>query len=117
MAYSVPDSQLLMGWVNARTAERRQWRCFSLRHMLLDERAGGAHDPFSDVLAFLRCADRIVGYGFPRAATKPGYRQHILQYHGTKRRGHVIFDEANGDIITIYTDPNNDWRECATWTP
>lgn len=115
LAYSIGERDILMGWLHARTGEGRQWRCSSLRHMMLDGRV--AHDPYTDVAGFMRCVDRVVSYGFVRDASNAAYRQHIFQYHGTKRRAHVVFDENNGDIVTIYTKPDNDWAECATWSP
>jgi len=63
------------------------------------------------------CTDRVVSYGFPRAASDPKYTRYILQYEGTKKRGNVLVNDANGDIATIYTEPNDDWGKCATWVP
>ena len=45
----------------------------------------------------------VVSYGFPRAASDPKYTRYILQYEGTKKRGNVLVNDANGDIATIYT--------------
>ncbi|SDC97391.1 hypothetical protein [Actinokineospora iranica] len=116
MAYAVDEQFLLMGWINVSTGETRQWRCSSLRHMLLDPRPSGPHDPNVHVNDFMRCADRVVSYGFPRPGD-PGNTRYILQYRGTERRGNVVVNDANSDIATIYTEPNNDWTECAYWQP
>ncbi len=84
--------------------------------MLEDERPSGPHDPFIDVDGFMRCADRVVSYGFPRQGDD-GNTRYITQYHGTSRQGNVIVNDATSDIASIYTVPNNDWHECAFWTP
>lgn len=112
----VDNGFLLMGWLNVSTGETRQWRCSSLKHMMEDRRPVGPHDPFVDVDGFMRCADRVVSYGFPRPGD-PGNTRYILQYHGTNRTGNVIVNDATSDIASIYTAPNNDWHECAFWTP
>lgn len=117
LEYAVDNTFVLMGWVNVRTGETRQWRCSSLKHMMWDERPGEAHDPFVDVNGFMRCADRVVSYGFPRDAQDPKYTRYILQYQGTARRGNVVVNPVNGDIASIYTEPNNDWGGCAFWQP
>jgi hypothetical protein len=55
-----------MGW---RNLPERHWRCRSLRHMMFDDHGTGeAHDPYVDFVAFMRCADEVVSYGFPRPA-------------------------------------------------
>lgn len=116
LEYAVNDAFVLMGWRNISTGETRQWRCSSLRHMMRDPRPSGPHDPYVDINDFMRCADRVVSYGFPRPGD-PGNTRYITQYHGTQRRGNVVVNDATGDIVTIYTEPNNDWTECAHWTP
>ena len=94
LAREVGPDELLMGWVNVRTGDTRQWRCSSLRHTMEDQRPSGPHDPYVDVLGFMRCADRVVSYGFPRAASDPKYTRYILQYEGTKKRGNVLDNDA-----------------------
>ncbi|SDP95963.1 hypothetical protein SAMN04487905_1192 [Actinopolyspora xinjiangensis] len=84
--------------------------------MVWDTENRPAHDPYVDVYSFMHCADRVVSYGFPRPGD-PGNTRYIVQYHGTDRRGDVVVNDATGDIATIYTEPNNDWRECTFWQP
>lgn len=117
IAYAIGEHEVLMGWLHARSGEGRQWRCSSLRHMFFDDRPGGAHNPYTDVAGFMRCADRTVSFGFVRDASQPAYKRHIYQYRGTDRSAQVVYDENNGDIVTIFTNPENDWAECATWRP
>ena len=62
--------------------------------MMEDQRPSGPHDPYVDVLGFMRCTDRVVSYGFPRAASDPKYTRYILQYEGTKKRGNVLDNDA-----------------------
>ena len=74
MAMAMPANEIIMGWVSFRTGARRQWRCSSLRHMILDVHdrdEGNAHDPWADIPNFMRCVDEVVSYGFPRRASKP----------------------------------------------
>ncbi|MBQ6644226.1 MAG: hypothetical protein IJH84_24790 [Saccharopolyspora sp.] len=117
LEYAVDDSFELMGWVNVSTGESRHWRCSSLKHMMWDERPSGPHDPYVNVGDFMRCADRVVSYGFPRPATNPAYTRYILQYRGTERTGNVVVDPRTSDIASIYTSLENDWTECAYWVP
>jgi hypothetical protein len=117
MEFLVDKDYLLMGWIKVSTGEHRHWRCSSLRHMILDPRAAGPHDPFVDVESFLRCVDKVVSYGFPRRVSGHERTHFITQYRGTKGSGHVVVQDSTGDIATIYTDPNNDWAGCAYWHP
>lgn len=114
LAYEVPPARILMGWINMRTGEQRQWRCSSLRHMMRhDEPERPVHNPFADVPAFMRCVDEVVSYGFPRKSKKPGNIVLIKQYNGTSSRALVALNEATGDIATIYTEPRpDDWVGC-----
>jgi hypothetical protein len=64
----------------------------------------------------MTCVDRTVSYGFPRRGNGPGNTRLVYQYLGTARSASVIVDEP-GDIVTIYTDPADDWTTCARWTP
>ena len=115
IAYSVPETQVLMGWINVRSGETRTWRCSSLRHMLFDDDLRDppvAHDPFVNPLDFMKCADKAVA-GFPRSGTGPGNTSYIYQYEGTAKRALVIVNDATGDIASIYTEPSNDWTACA----
>jgi hypothetical protein len=66
MEYQIGPSEILMGWLNVRTGDQRQWRCSSLRHMLLDDEDRPAHDPYENIPDFMRCVDKVVSYGFPR---------------------------------------------------
>lgn len=111
VSYAIPAQQVLAGWVNPSTGERLQWRCDSLRHMYIEQT--NVHDPFVNVGAFVRCTDRIVSYGPPHPASDPRYKALIYQYNGTSRRGYVIYNPANRDIVTIYTNPDDDWVGCA----
>jgi len=86
--------------------------------MMEDQRPSGPHDPYVDVLGFMRCTDRVVSYGFPRAASDPKYTRYILQYEGTKKRGNVLVNDANGDIATIddgHDKLPGDGHEAARW--
>ena len=114
MAYRVGEQDVLMGWWNLRTGEQRHWRCSSLRHMLLDYHGpDGPHDPHVDVAAFMRCADKVVSYGFPRPGA-PGNTVLHYQYNGTSKSALVVVNDVSGDIVTIYTPGNpNDWTGCA----
>jgi hypothetical protein len=115
MAYQVDEREILMAWWNLRSGEVRQWRCSSLRHMILDDHGRGLapHDPYIDVIAFMRCADKVVSYGFPRPATDARYVQLHYQYNGTKAVAYAIVDDATGDVASIYTEKSNDWAACA----
>ena len=115
MTYTVPESEILMGWVHLRTGQTRHWRCSSLRHMLLDvddRRPPVAHDPYVDPQSFMVCAGKAVA-GFPRRGTGLGNTQYIYQYEGTSRRANVIVNDLTGDIASIFTEPNDDWSRCA----
>jgi hypothetical protein len=116
LAGAVDNKFLLMGWINVRTGEQRRWPCSSLKHMLVRTDDGAIHDPFVDVGAFMACVDRTVSYGFPRRGSGAGNTRLVYQYLGTARSASVIVDEP-GDIVTIYTDPADDWTTCARWTP
>lgn len=112
----VDNKFLLMGWVNLRSGEQRRWRCSSLKHMMVRSDDGATHDPFVDVSSFMICVDRTVSYGFPRRGTGSGNTRLIYQYVGTARTASVVVD-ASGEIVTIYTDPADDWTTCARWAP
>jgi hypothetical protein len=113
MAYQVGEQEILMGWQNFRTGDLRQWRCSSLRHMILDEGPGRpAHDPFIDVGSFIICADEVVSHGFPRPGDA-GYTVLNYQYNGTRSRAIAVVNDDTGDIATIYTTTSNDWIGCA----
>jgi len=47
MEYRVGPDEILMGWMNFRSGDRRHWRCSSLRHMLLDDEDRPAHTPMA----------------------------------------------------------------------
>lgn len=112
MAYRIGPHEILMGWINIRTGDQRQWRCSSLRHMLLDDEDRPAHDPYENVPDFMQCVDKVVSYGFPRKGD-PGNTRLIYQYNGTTNRAEVVVNDATGDIVTIYTSVSNDWTGCA----
>lgn len=116
--YAVPESELLIGWVNFWSGEVRNWRCSSLRHMLFDDELRNPpvrHDPYVNIPDFVRCAEKAVR-GFPRPASKAGYTNYIYQYSGvTSGRTYMTVNDVTGDVATIYTDPlSNDWTTCAT---
>ena len=116
LSYRVGRDEILMGWRKEGTGEVRHWRCSSLRHMFRqDGSSGPIHDPFVDVPAFMRCVDRVVGYGFPRRLVKhPNNITLIKQYNGTSSRAIVAANELTGDIVTVYTEPRaDDWSGCA----
>jgi hypothetical protein len=115
LSYQGGKDDVLMGWVNLRSGEQRLWRCSSLRHMMrYDGTDGAAHDPFVNVADFMRCADQVVSYGFPRPSKDPGNITLIKQYNGTSSRAIVAVNESTGDIATIYTEPGPDeWTACA----
>lgn len=110
---STPDA-ILMGWINLRTAERRLWRCSSLRHMMRhDDPDRQVHNPFVDVPNFMRCVDEVVSYGFPRKSREPGNIVLTKQFNGTNSQALVVVNELTGDIATIYTAPTpDDWAGC-----
>jgi hypothetical protein len=81
LAGDVDDKYLLMGWINLRSGEQNRWYCWSLKHMYLRAAGGSVHDPFVDVGAFMRCADRTVSYGAPHQGD-PGNKNLIYQYLG-----------------------------------
>ena len=112
MEYQSGPNEILMGWLNVRTGDQRQWRCSSLRHMLLDDEDRPAHDPYENVPDFMRCVDKVVSYGFPRKGD-PGNTRLIYQYNGTSNRAEVVVNDVSGDIVTIYTSVSNDWTGCA----
>ena len=115
MEFVVPPNELLMGWVNLARGQTREWRCSSLRHMILDAEdrvPPVVHDPFVGPLDFMLCADKAIG-GFPRPASEPWNTRYIYQYQGTARRANVIVNSATGDVVSFYTEPNNDWAACA----
>ena len=114
LAYQVGEQEILMGWRNLRDGAERHWRCSSLRHMMLDDHGTGeAHDPYVDIVAFMRCADKVVSYGFPRPGD-PGKTVLHYQYNGTTKSALVVVNDATGDIVTMYTtNPGNDWVGCA----
>lgn len=111
MAYAVGEQEILIGWIKVSTGEVRQWRCSSLRHMLLDDDDRPAHDPYVNVADFLSCVDKVVSYGFPRRGD-PGNTRLIYQYNGTSNQAIVVVNDATGDIATIYTSASNDWTGC-----
>jgi hypothetical protein len=115
LAYvSAPDT-ILMGWINLRNGQQRQWRCSSLRHMMRhDEPERPVHDPFVGLEDFMRCVDEVVSYGFPRKnPLVPWNVALIKQFHGTSSRAIVTVNELTGDIVTIYTEPRpDDWAGC-----
>lgn len=113
MAYQLGEQDVLMGWWNFRDGAERHWRCSSLRHMMLDPRRNGPHDPYVDIVAFMRCTDKVVSGGFPRPGD-PGNTVLNYQYNGTSKKALVVVNDATGDIVTIYTtNPGNDWVGCA----
>lgn len=61
MEYQSGEQDILMGWANISTGDIRQWRCSSLRHMLLDIDDRPAHDPYVNIPDFMRCAVSIHG--------------------------------------------------------
>ena len=85
MAYAGGEQEILMGWINLRTGQRRQWRCSSLRHMMEDLPRRRPHDPYVDVSSFIVCFDEVVSHGFPRPSD-PGYTNLIYQYDGARDR-------------------------------
>ena len=117
MGYAMPPNEIIMGWVSLRTGAHRQWRCWSLRHMMLDVHnrdEGNAHDPWADITNFMRCIDEVVSYGFPRPASDPGNTKLIKQFNGTDNLAIVIVNDANGDIVSAFTKPqDNNWAGCA----
>ena len=114
LAYQVGEQEMLMGWRSLRDGNERHWRCSSLRHMMVDDHGpGGPHDPYVDTVAFMRCADKVVSYGFPRPG-EPGNTVLHYQYQGTDKSALVVVNDATDDIVTIYTtSPGNDWVGCA----
>jgi hypothetical protein len=70
MEYRIGPREILMGWLNVRTGDQRQWRCSSPRHMLLDDEDRPAHDPYENIPDFMRCVDKVVSYGFPARETR-----------------------------------------------
>lgn len=116
LAGHIDDKYLLMGWVNLRTGSQHRWYCWSLKHMYVRAAGGSVHDPFTNVDAFMRCADRTVSHGTPRQGD-PGNENLIYQYMGTARRAYVVVNETTGDIVSIYTAPADDWATCAGWPP
>lgn len=112
MEYRVGEQEILMGWVNIRNGDLRQWRCSSLRHMILDTDNRPAHDPYVNIPDFMRCVDKVVSYGFPRPGD-PGNTRLIYQYNGTSNQAYVIVNDVTGDIASIYTSVGNDWTGCA----
>lgn len=112
MEYRVGEQEILMGWVKVSDGDHRQWRCSSLRHMILDTDDRGAHDPYVNIPDFIKCTDKVVSYGFPRPGD-PGNTQLIYQYNGTRNRATVVVNDTTGDIATIYTGVPNDWTGCA----
>ena len=114
LAYQVGEQELLFGWRNLTTGEERHWRCSSLRHMMIDQHGRyGPHDPYVDIVAFMRCTDKVVSYGFPRPGD-PGNTVLHYQYSGTAKSALVVVDDTTGDIVTIYTmGSTNDWIGCA----
>lgn len=112
MEYRVGEQEILMGWINVRNGDIRQWRCSSLRHMLLDTDNRPAHDPYVNIPDFMRCTDKVVSYGFPRPGD-PGNTRLIYQYNGTSNQAYVIVNDVTGDIASIYTSVSNDWTGCA----
>ncbi|WP_214406991.1 hypothetical protein [Pseudonocardia lacus] len=111
---SAPDA-ILMGWINLRNGQQRQWRCSSLRHMMRhDEPERPVHDPFVGLGDFMRCVDEVVSYGFPRKNTGVPWNVALIkQYQGTSSRAIVTVNELTGDIVTIYTEPRpDDWAGC-----
>lgn len=115
--YRVPEAEVLMGWVSLRDGAQRQWRCSSLRHMLLDadDRPDGQrHDPYVNVADFMRCVDTVIIGGFPRAGDRPEYTKLIKQYNGTDSQAIVVINHLTGDVVTVYTAPrDNEWSACA----
>ncbi|MGH4026566.1 MAG: hypothetical protein ACRDRV_18480 [Pseudonocardiaceae bacterium] len=112
MEYRVGEQEILIGWMNVRNGDVRQWRCSSLRHMLLDTDDRPPHDPYVNIPDFIRCADKVVSYGFPRPGD-PGNTRLIYQYNGTSNQAYVIVNDVTGDIASIYTSVSNDWTGCA----
>lgn len=114
LSYESPPNAILMGWVNLRTAQQRIWRCSSLRHMMRhDDPDREVHDPYVDIPNFMRCADEVISYGFPRKSRAPGNIALIKQYNGTSSQAIVAINELTGDIATIYTEPAaDDWAGC-----
>jgi hypothetical protein len=115
LAYQLPEDYVLMGWQNVRTAEQRRWRCSSLRHMYFDRDdrdEQNAHDPYVNVLDFMKCVDKVVSYGFPRPGTGGNITLNY-QYDGTKQLATVGVNPATGDVVTIYTRTPDDWTGCA----
>jgi hypothetical protein len=112
LAYQLGEQDVLMGWISYRTGETRHWRCSSLRHMWLDVDDRKRHDPYVDVAAFMRCADKVVSYGFPR--TRPSGEIRLnYQYNGTKDLAYANVNPSTGDVISFYTRIDNDWVGCA----
>lgn len=112
MEYQIGEQDILMGWANISTGDVRQWRCSSLRHMLLDVDDRPAHDPYVNIPDFMTCTDKVVSYGFPRPGD-PGNTRLIYQYNGTSNQASAVVNDATGDIATIYTSVSNDWTGCA----
>jgi hypothetical protein len=114
LAYMAGEQEILMGWRNLRDGTERHWRCSSLRHMMLDDHGTGeAHDPYVDIVAFMRCADKVVSYGFPRRGD-PGNTVLHYQYNGTSKSALAVVNHVTGDVVTMYTtNPGNDWAGCA----
>ena len=117
LAGIVDDKFVLMGWVNLQTGQQRRWRCSSLKHMYVRSGGGTVHDPFSDVVGFMKCLDRIISHGFPRPGD-PGNTRVIYQYRGTAQQAVVVVNDASGDVVTAWTTPAaDDWTTCAGWAP
>lgn len=115
LAYRLPENHVLMGWRNLRTGNERRWRCSSLRHMYFDRDdrdEQNAHDPYINIVDFMKCVDKVVSYGFPRPG-KSGNITLNYQYDGTKELAVVGVNPATGDIVTIYTRKPDDWTGCA----
>ena len=61
----------------------------------------------------MRCADKVVSYGFPRPGD-PGNTNLIYQYNGTGKTALVVVNDATEDIVSIYTTAgDDDWIGCA----
>ena len=82
--------------------------------MLFDDFDRPAHEPYVNVADFMRCADKVVSYGFPDPTRGDGSNDvFIYQYNGTKNRAIAVVNSSTGDVVTIYTTVSNDWTGCA----
>ncbi len=114
MAGQVGLDEVLMGWVKIRTGEIRRWRCWSLKHMMLDNADRNAHNPYVHLVDFMRCADEVISYGFPRPASNPDYTALHKQFNGTSGLAIAVINDLTGDVVTIYTVGRDDqWSACA----